>query len=96
MAAGGYPDSYKKGDIISGLPAESSSNTKVFHAGTKRVDGNVVTNGGRVLCVVALGDSVKQAQSDAYKLVKQIQWADVYYRKDIGYRAIDREQKQNT
>ena len=92
MAAGGYPDSYKKGDIISGLPESPDANTKVFHAGTKSDNGNVVTNGGRVLCVVALGDSVKQAQDDAYKLVKQIHWPDVYYRNDIGYRAIAREQ----
>ena len=92
MAAGGYPDSYKKGDIITGLPEAPDANTKVFHAGTKSDRGNVITNGGRVLCVVALGDSVKQAQADAYKLVKQIHWPDVYYRNDIGYRAIAREQ----
>ena len=92
MAAGGYPDSYNKGDIISGLPQESDTNSKVFHAGTKSDKGNIVTNGGRVLCVVALGNSVQQAQADAYKLVKQINWPNVYYRSDIGYRAIAREQ----
>lgn len=92
MAAGGYPDSYNKGDIISGLPQTSDANSKVFHAGTKTDNGNVVTNGGRVLCVVALGDTVKQAQTDAYQLVEQISWPNVYYRKDIGYRAIAREQ----
>lgn len=92
MAAGGYPDSYNKGDIISGLPQEFDANSKVFHAGTKSDKGNIVTNGGRVLCVVALGNSVQQAQADAYKLVKQINWPNVYYRSDIGYRAIAREQ----
>lgn len=92
MAAGGYPDSYNKGDVISGLPESPDSNSKVFHAGTKSENGNVVTNGGRVLCVVALGDSVKQAQTDAYKLVNKIHWPNVYYRNDIGYRAIAREQ----
>ena len=94
MAAGGYPDSYDKGDIIEGLPAagENEDSCKVFHAGTKNVDGKVVTNGGRVLCAVALGDSVRQAQSDAYKLVKQIHWPNVYYRSDIGHRAIAREE----
>lgn len=92
MAAGGYPDSYNKGDTITGLPQTPESDRKVFHAGTKQDNGNIVTNGGRVLCVVALGDSVKQAQTDAYELVKQINWPNVYYRKDIGYRAIAREQ----
>ena len=94
MAAGGYPDSYDKGDIIEGLPAsgENEDSCKVFHAGTKSVDGKVVTNGGRVLCAVALGDSVKQAQADAYKLVKKIHWPNVYYRSDIGHRAIMREE----
>ena len=92
MAAGGYPDTYNKGDVITGLPKSSDANTKVFHAGTRTDNGNVVTNGGRVLCVVALGDSVKQAQADAYKIVEQIKWPNVYFRKDIGYRAIAREQ----
>ncbi|WP_455202424.1 phosphoribosylamine--glycine ligase [Kaarinaea lacus] len=94
MAAGGYPDSYHKGDVIEGLPpvGKNENNSKVFHAGTKSVDGKVTTNGGRVLCVVALGDSVKQAQADAYQLVKQIHWPNVYYRNDIGHRAIAREE----
>jgi phosphoribosylamine---glycine ligase len=94
MAAGGYPDHYDKGDVIEGLPAvgENEDSCKVFHAGTKSVDGKVVTNGGRVLCAVALGDNVKQAQTDAYKLVKQIHWPNVYYRSDIGHRAIMREE----
>lgn len=96
MAAGGYPDSYNKGDVIEGLPpvGANENNCKVFHAGTKSVDGNIVTNGGRVLCVVALGNSVKQAQAEAYKLVQQIHWPNVYFRKDIGHRAIAREENQ--
>lgn len=98
MAAGGYPDSYDKGDVIEGLPpvGANENHCKVFHAGTKRVDSKVVTNGGRVLCVVALGNSVRQAQADAYKLVQQIRWSKVYFRKDIGHRAIAREDNQAT
>ncbi|TNG00868.1 MAG: phosphoribosylamine--glycine ligase [Gammaproteobacteria bacterium] len=88
MAAGGYPDSYNKGDVISGLAEADSDNTKVFHAGTTRHNGDIVTNGGRVLCVVALGDSVSDAQSRAYEGVKKIHWENVFYRTDIGYRAI--------
>ena len=95
MAAGGYPESYQKGDVIEGLPPLDSdiTNRKVFHAGTQSDDGKIITSGGRVLCVVALGDSVKQAQADAYKLVGQIKWPNVYFRKDIGYRAVAREQQ---
>jgi phosphoribosylamine--glycine ligase len=94
MAAGGYPNDYHKGDLIKGLPLdiENTVNSKVFHAGTKMENGNTVTSGGRVLCVVALGESVKQAQTDAYALVNKIHWPNVYFRKDIGYRAIAREQ----
>jgi phosphoribosylamine--glycine ligase len=94
MAAGGYPDVYRKGDIIEGLPPinKNESRCKVFHAGTTTSDNHIVTNGGRVLCVVALGDSVQQAQTQAYQEVSKIHWPDVYYRKDIGYRAISREQ----
>jgi phosphoribosylamine--glycine ligase len=91
MAAGGYPLGYDKGDVISGLPDTSSHDAKVFHAGTMVSDGNVVTSGGRVLCVVALGDTTADAQRDAYDLVKQIDWRGAYYRTDIGYRAIARE-----
>jgi phosphoribosylamine--glycine ligase len=92
MAAGGYPESYRKGDVISGLPGAEAEDCKVFHAGTSERDGQVVTSGGRVLCVTALGDSVWRAQQRAYEAVKQIQWRDAYYRTDIGYRAIVREQ----
>jgi phosphoribosylamine--glycine ligase len=91
MAAGGYPEKYNKGDVISGLPAEESEDLKVFHAGTTLQGENVVTNGGRVLCVTALGETVSEAQKKAYDLVKQIKWESVYFRRDIGYRAIARE-----
>ena len=91
LAAGGYPDSYDKGDVISGLENTETESTKVFHAGTAEKDGKVVTNGGRVLCAVALGNSVTEAQHIAYQLVDKISWKNVYYRTDIGHRAISRE-----
>ena len=91
MAAGGYPESYRKGDVIEGLPHTSPEHLKVFHAGTRLVDGKVVTSGGRVLCAVALGETVSVAQAEAYALVRQIHWADAFYRSDIGYRAVARE-----
>jgi len=91
MAAGGYPTSYRKGDRIDGLPTAPADTTKVFHAGTTDRDGAIVTNGGRVLCVVALGDTTAEAQQAAYDLVRQIHWPDAYYRTDIGYRAVARE-----
>ncbi len=95
LAAGGYPDSYDKGDIISGLENTETESTKVFHAGTTEKDGKVVTNGGRVLCAVALGNSVTEAQRVAYQLVDKISWKNVYFRTDIGYRAIAREAATN-
>ena len=91
MAAGGYPDSYHRGDAIDGLVSGDDEVTKVFHAGTAISDGKVVTSGGRILCVTALGDSVSEAQSRAYQRVKQISWNKAYYRTDIGYRAVARE-----
>lgn len=91
MAAGGYPDSYRKGDPISGLEQPASASQKVFHAGTALKDGQVVTNGGRVLCATALGATVSEAQAAAYALVKTISWKNAYYRTDIAYRAIARE-----
>jgi len=92
LAAGGYPGSYNKGDVISGLPETEVEGEKVFHAGT-RLDGDqVVTSGGRVLCATALGNSVTEAQKRAYELAGKIQWDGVFYRKDIAYRAIAREQ----
>ena len=92
MAAGGYPADYRNGDVIHGLPLEEVADGKVFHAGTKlREDDMVVTNGGRVLCVTALGDTVAQAQQRAYELMKDIHWEGSFSRSDIGYRAIERE-----
>ncbi|PML76835.1 phosphoribosylamine--glycine ligase [Enterovibrio norvegicus] len=93
LAAGGYPASYNKGDVISGLSAESSDSAKVFHAGTAEKDGNVVTAGGRVLCATAMGDSVLDAQQRAYALASQISWNGMFHRDDIGYRAIAREKQ---
>jgi phosphoribosylamine--glycine ligase len=94
MAAGGYPDTYRKGDAISGLDDAAKLPGKVFHAGT-RTDGpdgaQIVTAGGRVLCAVGLGDTVAAAQRQAYDLVHAIHWNLVQYRRDIGYRAIERE-----
>jgi phosphoribosylamine--glycine ligase len=90
MAAGGYPDSYHKGDIIVGLQGETGADCKVFHAGTRQDDGAVVTSGGRVLCVTALGSSVAEAQGRAYQAVAGISWRDAYWRRDIGHRAIHR------
>lgn len=91
LAAGGYPDSYAKGKVISGLDSPVQEGRKIFHAGTKLQDGQVLTNGGRVLCATAMADSVTAAQQAAYELVGTIDWEGVYYRKDIAYRAIDRE-----
>ena len=91
LAAGGYPGSYRKGDVITGLPQEEMADAKVFHAGTAMKDGQIVTAGGRVLCVVGLGETVGRAQARAYEIVDRIHWKDVYFRRDIGYRAIARE-----
>jgi len=92
MAAGGYPSSYDKGAIIDGLPAADNSACKVFHAGTALNGDNVVTSGGRVLCVVGLGDSVAGARDVAYAQVNAIHWDHAWFRGDIGHRAIEREQ----
>ena len=93
MAAGGYPADYRKGDAIEGLDAELAD-TKVFHAGTGDDAGQVVTNGGRVLCVCGLGETVGAAQALAYQRTRVIQWRDAFYRSDIGYRAVAREADQ--
>ncbi|MDE1233630.1 phosphoribosylamine--glycine ligase [Vibrio aestuarianus] len=96
LAAGGYPADYAKGDVISGLPQQEVEGEKIFHAGTTNNDaGDVVTNGGRVLCATALGNSVSEAQQRAYALTKQVSWNGMFYRNDIGYRAIAREQESN-
>ena len=92
LAAGGYPADYAKGDVIQGLDVAVSDSGKVFHAGTALKDGQVTTSGGRVLCATALGNSVREAQQGAYRLAEQISWNGCFYRKDIGYRAIAREQ----
>ena len=92
LAAKGYPDAYPKGDVIS-LPEVLGQTSKIFHAGTTLNDeGMVTTNGGRVLCAVALGDTVGEAQHKAYELADQITWEGKFCRRDIGYRAIAREQ----
>lgn len=92
MAAGGYPGDYEKGDIITGIDTANSATTKVFHAGTTvNEQGDITTYGGRVLCVTSLGENVTQAQQRAYEAVAKIRWDKVYYRTDIGYRAIARE-----
>ena len=89
LAAHGYPDEPRKGDRIDGLP-RPTEDCRVFHAGTRKDGKSIVTNGGRVLCVTALGDSVKMARSRAYECVDQIRFAGMQYRKDIGHRALKR------
>ena len=91
MAAGGYPAAYAKGRLISGLDTAGNDVSKVFHAGTAVDDGTVRTSGGRVLCVVGLGDTVASARKAAYTQVDSIDWEDAYFRADIGHRAIARE-----
>lgn len=93
LAAGGYPDSVRKGDEIHGLDAAANLPGKVFHAGSALSDGKIVTNGGRVLCAVGLGATVSEAQRAAYALCDKISWDGVQYRRDIGYRAVERERK---
>ncbi|MFS1701596.1 phosphoribosylamine--glycine ligase [Aestuariibacter sp. GS-14] len=91
LAAGGYPGDYAKGKVIRGLEDAAKLDGKVFHAGTALNGDDVVTSGGRVLCATALGNTVTEAQQQAYVLTKAIDWEDVYYRNDIAYRAIARE-----
>lgn len=90
LAAGGYPADYRKGDVIHGLEAAAALDGKVFHAGTTLQGEEVVTNGGRVLCVTGLGSDVAAAQKQAYQLADAISWEGMFCRKDIGYRAINR------
>jgi phosphoribosylamine--glycine ligase len=87
MAAAGYPDAPVKGAVIEGIPAETDASV-VFHAGTTQVGGQLLTSGGRVLCVVGLGDSVKMAQKQAYEVVDQIHFDGAQYRRDIGWRGV--------
>ena len=93
LAAGGYPGEYRKGDVIHGLATAEAADRKVFHAGTAEKNGEVVTAGGRVLCAVALGETTREAQARAYELTRSIHWDGVYYRNDIGYRAVAREEQ---
>ncbi len=93
LAAEGYPQSPRKGDEITKLPAKNSKDAMIFHAGTAISDGKLVTNGGRVLCATALGSSVKDAQRKAYYLASQVSWNGMFFRHDIGYRAIAREEQ---
>ena len=87
LAAAGYPDEPRKGDRIQGIPAPADD-CRVFHAGTKVDDGVLVTNGGRVLCVTALGDSLRIARSRAYEAIERIRYDGMQYRRDIGHRAL--------
>lgn len=91
LAAGGYPGAYAKGAVIKGLDKSAPADSKIFHAGTTLKDGHVVTSGGRVLCSTALGDTIAAAQQQAYRLAEQIDWQGMFYRSDIGWRAITRE-----
>jgi phosphoribosylamine--glycine ligase len=91
LAAQGYPETVRKGDAIVGLDRAARLPGKVFHAATRAADGRVFTNGGRVLCAVGLGESVSQAQAQAYALVDEISWQGMQCRRDIGYRAVARE-----
>lgn len=91
LAAGGYPGDYRTGDVIHGLPLEEVADGKIFHAGTRLEDDLVMTNGGRVLCVTALGADVAAAQRRAYELATPVSWEGSFYRRDIGYRAIGRK-----
>ncbi len=85
LTAGGYPLNYRKGDIISGIDKHNEANYKIFHAGTAIADHHIVTNGGRVLAVTALGDDLSHARKQAYAITKTITWPDCYYRSDIGH-----------
>jgi phosphoribosylamine--glycine ligase len=91
MAAAGYPDSVRTGDVLEGLEQAAHLPGKIFHAGTRLLDGRIVTSGGRVLCAVGLGESVAAAQREAYALAGAVHWNGAHYRRDIGYRAIARE-----
>lgn len=96
LAAGGYPGAYAKGTVIEGLEAAASLDGKVFHAGTALENDKVVTSGGRVLCATALGNTVCEAQQNAYALVNKINWENKMFRTDIAYRAIAREEQKNS
>jgi len=92
MASRGYPDAYDKGQAISGLERVAGDDVKIFHAGTRLEGRTAVTDGGRVLCAVALGDSVRRARETAYAAVSKVSWDGAFWRTDIGYRAVQREE----
>jgi len=96
MAAGGYPEGYTKGHVITGLEDASLTGSRVFHAGTQMRDGDIVTAGGRVLCVCAMAGSVADAARTAYSGCDKIHWDGAFFRRDIGYRAIARERNSKT
>ena len=87
LAAGGYPDEPRKGERITGLPSPAED-CRVFHAGTKLDNGALVTSGGRVLCVTALGDSLRMARTRAYDVIDKIRFDGMQYRRDIGHRGL--------
>lgn len=93
LAAEGYPQSPRKGDVISGLESAAEPGSKIFQAGTKQTDGKIVTSGGRVLCATALGSDIKEARDNAYRLAETVSWNGMFYRNDIAYRAIARLNK---
>jgi phosphoribosylamine--glycine ligase len=92
VSSDGYPATFEKGQIIGGLDAVEAAGTTVFHAGTAEKDGHIVNSGGRVLGITALGDTVQEAQKTVYQALEHLDWDGGFYRKDIGYRAIAREQ----
>jgi phosphoribosylamine--glycine ligase len=92
VSSEGYPASFEKGQVIGGLDAVEAAGTTVFHAGTAEQDGAIINSGGRVLGVTALGNTVQEAQQKVYKALENLDWKGGFYRKDIGYRAINREQ----
>ena len=91
LAAGGYPETYAKGSVIHGLDTVHNDSQKIFHAGTREENGQVLTHGGRVLCATALGQSVAAAQRSAYELAASVSWENAFFRTDIAYRAIARD-----
>jgi phosphoribosylamine--glycine ligase len=94
MAAKGYPGAYEKGSVIDGLDAAAQiEDVEIFHAGTRAEGGKIVANGGRVLNVCALGKTVAEAQARAYAAVDKIDWPGGFCRREIGYRALEREKK---
>lgn len=94
MAAEGYPSNVKKGSVIRSLDKlEGIDGVKIFHAGTAQKDGNIIANGGRVLNVTAIADTVAEAQARAYEAVKRVDWPEGFYRSDIGWRAVEREKR---